>query len=158
MLSPTHFLFAVAIAYLLRLPRLPAGLGGIMVDLDILLQGDFPLMHRGLVHTPLFAAIAVVVLYLVVDKPNAFGFGAGMLAHLFTDLITPVGISLLFPLPYSFSLNLVTYNSVVGNLGIMAWSGLVILLYKSETFQDWVQRVFRINLKLSKKAGRTWHG
>jgi inner membrane protein len=147
MLAPTHFMFALAIAYLLRLPKLPAAIGGIIPDLDVLLQWDFPLMHRGIVHTPLMLAISIVILYLVTDRTTTFAFGAGFLAHLLTDLVTPAGILLLYPLPVFFSLNLVPYNNLAANLGIILWSLGAILLYRSGGFHDWVQRVFSVRLE-----------
>ena len=155
MLSPTHFMVALALAYLLKLPKLPTALAGIIPDIDIVLQSDFPLMHRGIVHTPIMMVIAVVLLYLVVDKKTAAGFGVGFTAHLLTDLITPAGIMLLYPLPLFFTLNLTTYNNVAANLGIILWSGGAILLYRSKAFQDWVRRV--TGLTLEKTQRRTYH-
>jgi inner membrane protein len=152
MLGPTHIFFALAIAYILRLPRIPAAVGGILADIDVMLQYDFPLVHRGLLHTPFFMAVSVVFLYLIVDKPTTFAFGAGYLSHLLMDLITPVGIPLLYPLPLFFTLNLALYNNVIANLGIIAWSLLAILIYRSQTFQDWIRRVFNVNLDISKEA------
>ena len=152
MLTPTHFMFALAIAYLLRLPKLPAAIGGIIPDLDVMLQWDFPLVHRGIVHTPLMLAISVVVLYLVVDKPSTFAFGAGFMSHLLTDIITPAGILLFYPLSIYFTLNLAPYNSIYANLGISLWSIGAILLYRSPGFRDWVRRVFSVDLGLSREA------
>ena len=68
------------------------------------------------------------------------------------DLITPAGILLLYPLGMYFTLNLTPYNNAVANLGIISWSLLAILLYRSKGFQEWVQRVFRINLDISGEA------
>lgn len=152
MLGPTHILFALAIAYILRLPRVPAAVGGILADIDVILQYDFPLIHRGIMHTPFFMAVTVVFLYLIVEKPTTFAFGAGYLSHLLMDMITPVGIPLLYPIPLFFTLNLAVYNNVIANLGIIAWSLLAILIYRSQNFQDWVRRVFNVNLDISKEA------
>jgi inner membrane protein len=151
MLAPTHLLFALTFAYLLRLPKIPASIAGVIPDLDVLLQGDFPLMHRGLVHSPFFLLIIVVFLYLVTDRPTTFAAGAGFLSHLLLDLMTPAGVLLLYPLGIYFTLNLAPYNNVAANLGIMGWSLGAILLYRSERFQDWTRRVFRIDLE---KPGR----
>jgi inner membrane protein len=152
MLGPTHLLFALAIAYLLRLPKIPAAIGGVIPDLDIILQGDFPLMHRGIVHTPLILAISMVLLYLAIEGPAVFAYGTGFLSHLLLDVITPFGILLLYPLPVYFSLNLAVYNNVFANLGIIALSLGAILLYRSKGFQDWVKRVWKIDLELSREA------
>jgi inner membrane protein len=154
MLAPTHLFFALAIAYLLRLPRMPAAIAGVIPDLDILLQDDFPLMHRGIVHTPFFLLVGIVLLYLVADKPTTFAFGAGFLSHLLLDVITPAGILLLYPIPVFYTLNLAPYNNILANLGIIAASLGAILLYKSEGFQDWINRVFSMRLE-PYKGGRT---
>ena len=146
MLTPTHMFFALAIACILRLPRLPAAIGGVIVDLDILLQSDFPLEHRGIVHTPLFLAMSVVLLYLVTSRPTAFAFGAGFLSHLLLDVMTPAGILLLYPLPTYFTLNLAPYNNIPANLGIILASIGVMLLYGSDGFRSWARRVFGVEL------------
>jgi inner membrane protein len=147
MLDPTHLFFALALAYILKLPRIPMAIGGVIPDLDILLNYGFPLVHRGIIHTPFFLAVCVVFLYLVMDSPATFAFGAGFLSHLLLDVITPTGIPLLYPLPVYFTLNLASYSNILANLGIIAWSLAAILLYRSDGFQGWVQRVFRIDLE-----------
>jgi inner membrane protein len=152
MIGPTHLFFALALAYILRLPKVPAAIGGIIPDLDVLLQGDFPLMHRGLVHTPLIMAISMVMLYLVFQPPIAFSFGMGFLSHLFLDIANPTGIMLFYPLPAFFTLNLAVYNNVAANLGIMAWSLAAILACRSEAFQGWIGRVFGAGLEIPAEA------
>jgi membrane-bound metal-dependent hydrolase YbcI (DUF457 family) len=152
MLAPTHFMFALAIAYILRLPKLPAGIAGIIPDLDVVMQWDFPLNHRGIVHTPFFLLLSVVLLYLITDKPTTFAFGSGFLAHLLTDIITPSGILLLFPLPVYFTLNIVPYNNAAANIGIILFSVGTIMLYRSRGFNEWVHRVFDVNLALPREA------
>ena len=154
MLSPTHLFFALAIAYLLRLPKMPAAIAGVIPDIDMLLQYDFPLEHRGIIHTPFFLLVCVVFLYLVMDKPTTFAFGAGFLSHLLLDLITPVGILLLYPLPIYYTLNLAPYNNIAANLGIILASLGAIYLYRSPGFHDWVKRVFRVNLRPMKREHR----
>jgi inner membrane protein len=156
MLSPTHLFFALAIAYLLRLPKLPAAIAGVIPDIDVLLQYDFPLEHRGIIHTPFFLIVCVVFLYLIADKPTTFAFGAGFLSHLLLDLITPVGILLLYPLPIYYTLNLAPYNNIAANLGIILASLGAILLYKSPGFRDWVRRVFGVSLEKGRR--KTFHG
>lgn len=153
MLSPTHLIFALAIAYLLRLPKLPTAIGGVITDLDVLLQSDFPLQHRGIVHTPLMLAICVVLLYLITNKGTAFGFGAGFLSHLLLDLITPAGILLLYPLPVFFTLNLAPYNNIAANLGIILASLGAIYLHQSRGFRSWVKRVFGVSLQPPDRPG-----
>lgn len=152
MLAPTHLFFALALAYLLRFPKIPAAIGGVIPDLDVLLQGEYPLMHRGLVHSPLFMLICIVILYLIIEPPAVFAFGAGFLSHLLLDIATPAGILLLYPLPVFFTLNLAVYSNILANLGIIAWSLAAILLYRSEAFQGWIHRVFRVSLEAPGEA------
>ena len=154
MLTPTHLMFALAIAYLLRLPRLPTAIGGVITDLDVLLQSDFPLQHRGIIHTPLFLAICVVLLYLITDKGTTFGFGSGFLSHLLLDVITPAGILLLYPLPVFFTLNLAPYNNIAANLGIILASLGAIALHQSRWFRSWVNRVFGVSLEPDDGGGK----
>ncbi len=152
MLGPTHLLFALALAYILRLPRIPMAIGGIIPDLDLLLQYGFPFVHRGIIHTPFFLTVCVVFLYLVVDNSTTFAFGAGFLSHLLLDIITPSGIPLLYPLPVYYTLNLAVYNNIFANMGIIAFSLAAILLYRSEGFQGWAHRAFSVNLEAPKEA------
>ena len=126
---------------------------GVIPDLDVLLDFGFPLVHRGIIHTPFFLLVCVVFLYLVTESPVTFAFGAGFLSHLLLDVITPSGILLLYPLPVYYTLNLALYNNVLANLGIIAFSLAAVMLYRSGGFQDWVQRVFRITLELPREAG-----
>ncbi len=157
MLAPTHLFFALAIAYILRMPKLPAAIGGVIPDLDILLQYEFPLQHRGIIHTPFFLLVCVVFLYLITDKPTTFSFGTGFLSHLLLDVITPAGILLLYPLPVFFTLNLAPYNNIAANLGIIMASFAAILIYQSQGFQEWVQRVFGISLEALRNTGGGMH-
>lgn len=152
MLAPTHFFFALALAYIFRLPRIPAAIGGIIPDLDILLNYGFPLMHRGIVHTPFFLAVCVVFLYLVTEGSTTFAFGAGFLSHLLLDIITPSGIVLLYPLSLFYTLNLAAYNNIFANLGIITLSLAAILLYRSDGFQGWVHRAFGVSLEAPGEA------
>ncbi len=147
MLGPTHLMFALALAYIFKLPRVPAAIGGLIPDLDIVLQYGFPFMHRGIVHTPFFLVVCVVFLYLIVESPVTFAFGTGFLSHLLMDIITPSGIPMLYPLPVYYTLNLAAYNNIFANLGIIAFSLAAIMLYRSERFQDWVRRAFGITLE-----------
>jgi inner membrane protein len=152
MLAPTHLFFALTLAYILRLPRIPAAIGGVIPDLDLLLQFGFPLTHRGIVHTPFFLAVCIVFLYLLVDSSTTFAFGAGFLSHLLLDIINPSGILLFYPLPVYYTLNLAPYNNIVANLGIIILSLVAILLYRSEGFQGWARRAFGVNLEVPREA------
>ena len=76
--------------------------------------------HRGIIHTPIFCALIVGLLYFLhtkfapcwIAKINYeefpwmlyinIGIGIGYISHLFLDLLTPQGIMLLFPISTSY--------------------------------------------------------
>lgn len=92
--------------------------------------------HRGVTHTLGFALFVGAVLggigWVVGGQPNeftdstlgVFGFGVGTLAicsHLLGDVITPAGITLLWPLSgKNFSLYWTRADNMVANYGLLA--------------------------------------
>lgn len=147
MLGPTHLFFALSLAYVLRFPLLPAIIGGIIADLDYVLDFGFPFMHRGIIHTPLILAVSVIVLYLATNRADvSLSFGVGFLSHFFLDIINPTGILMLYPLATFYSLNLAHYNNIAANLGIIIWSCFMILMLKSKYFQERIQNIFNVEL------------
>jgi len=150
MLGVTHFFFALSLACVLRFPLLPAVIGGIIADLDYVLDYGFPFMHRGVVHTPLILVVSVVLLYLATKRTDvSLSFGVGFLSHLFLDIINPTGILLFYPLANFYSLNLVHYSNVFANIGMIVWSCLFILMLKSKYFQDKIYNIFNVRLEES---------
>jgi inner membrane protein len=151
MMAPTHFMFALALAYVLRLPRVPTAIAGIIPDIDFVLHYGFPFMHRGIIHTPLIMLTIMLALYAVTRNiPLTAGFGVGFLGHMLTDLITPTGIMFFYPWPYFMSFNLAYYDSVFANLGIITLSLSAILLYNSKWFRNQVSTRFDINLGVNR--------
>jgi membrane-bound metal-dependent hydrolase YbcI (DUF457 family) len=145
MMGPTHLFFAVSLAHVLKFPLLPAAIGGIIADLDYVLEFGFPLVHRGVVHTPLILVVSVVLIYLATKRTDvSLSFGIGFLSHLFLDLINPMGILILYPLANYYSLNLVHYDNVAANLGMIVWSCLMILMVRSEYFKDKIHKIFNV--------------
>lgn len=94
----THALVGYALgAALFRAPR--AGLvGGVVADLDFLFPASWgsPLVHRGITHTALAAALAVGVA-AAHHRSTAGGVGVGYVTHLLIDATTPKGIPLAYP-------------------------------------------------------------
>lgn len=147
MLSVTHFFFAITVAFVLKFPVLPAGAVSLLVDMDYFLDYDFPFMHRGIVHTPIFLAMSIVILYLVTRRWDfTLSIGAGVLTHLFLDMINPMGILLLFPQVNFYSLNLIHYNNIIANVVMVLWSIAFILLLKSRWFQKKMHDGFNLNM------------
>jgi len=150
-MTPTHLMFALAMAYIFRLPRIPTAIAGIIPDIDFVLHYGFPLMHRGIVHTPLFMLICIgIILVATKSRPITAGFGVGFLAHLLTDIITPTGVMFFYPWPYFVTFNLAYYNSVFANVGIIVLSLSAILLYNSGWFRNQVSSRFDINLGVNR--------
>lgn len=134
MLIPTHMFFAVALAYILKLPRIPALIGGFLLDLDVIfyLTGlGFPFIHRGITHTAIFIITVSAIIYLVSRKrDHSCSFALGAFSHLSLDMITG-GVMLLYPLGIFFEYSLVSYNNIFANVGICLLSAVVFLLYYS---------------------------
>jgi membrane-bound metal-dependent hydrolase YbcI (DUF457 family) len=148
MIGPTHFFFALSLAYVLRFPLLPAAIGGIIVDLDYFLDYGFPFMHRGIIHTPVILAVSVILIYLATKRTDvSLSFGLGFLSHLFLDVINPTGILLLYPVATFYSLNLAYYDSILANLGIIAWSCLFILMLGSGYFRERLCSIFGVRME-----------
>jgi len=124
--------FAVALAYILKLPRIPALIGGFLLDLDVVfyLTGlGFPFIHRGIVHTAIFIIIVSAITYIVFRKrDHTCSFALGAFSHLPLDIITG-GVLLLYPLGIFFEYSLVSYNNLFANAGICLLSAAVFLLY-----------------------------
>jgi hypothetical protein len=116
MLAQTHFFFALALGYVLKLPAKMIVIAGVIPDADVIFTSmgtGFPLVHRGFLHTPLILGVILIALYLATKNPAiCAGFGAGFLSHLFID-----------------TLNLATYSNVIANYGIIAWSVAFILIF-----------------------------
>ncbi len=129
MIAITHVLFGLAIAYVLRLPVAWAMIGAVLPDIDILIDASFPFVHRGIVHTPVAAGTAALVLGLATgDRDPAAALGTGYLSHLFLDTFTYSGIMWLYPVATHLSLELVGYDDVAVNLGIMVLAAAVPVL------------------------------
>lgn len=101
-------------------------------DCDHRLPG---LSHRGPTHSLLFAALVggvfaflgtqvepVFAVAVPADlSMSAFGFLLGfgsVLAHLLADVITPMGVTFLWPHPHRSSLNVVTSKNPAWNVGL----------------------------------------
>jgi membrane-bound metal-dependent hydrolase YbcI (DUF457 family) len=133
MLFQTHFFFALALAYILKLPAAVTAIAGVLPDIDTVFTAmgtGFPFIHRGFFHTPIILGIMLIGIYLLTKRADiCAGFGVGFLSHLFIDTFNPTGIMWLYPFTTTFfSLNLATYSNVIANYGIIAWSLAFILL------------------------------
>lgn len=131
MLDITHLLFAFTLLWISNFPLVLGLIASILPDLDASFHFMFPFVHRGIMHTPLFMIAGILVIYaLSGSKKSSFAFGLGYSSHLVLDTFTYSGIMWLFPLQETFSLQLLTANSFVGNLGISIFSIIVVIVWK----------------------------
>jgi membrane-bound metal-dependent hydrolase YbcI (DUF457 family) len=139
MLTPTHMLVALALAHIFKLPKLPAFLAALALDLDVILALTglgFPFVHRGIIHTPLFIIALTVIWYYYGKKSGknpktGLSVGLGGISHIGLDLFTAGGVPLLFPIAAYIVIPAVNYANIVANAGIMVVSLLIIQLYYS---------------------------
>ncbi|MFB6076819.1 MAG: metal-dependent hydrolase [Candidatus Nanohaloarchaea archaeon] len=84
MIALTHLVFGLAVTRLMALPVVWGMIGAVFPDVDLLLNFAFPFTHRGILHTPLAAGFATVLL-LSATRRNGPGaaLGLGYLSHLF---------------------------------------------------------------------------
>lgn len=143
MIALTHLLFALTLAYILRLPVVYAMIGGVLPEADVLLHAEEPFVQQGMLHTPLFALFAGTALYLALGRREpAYALGVGMLANLYLDTLTNTGVMWLFPVTdTSILLGLANALNPFANLGIILLSVLTATgwRYRSEV-TVWTRR------------------
>lgn len=103
--------------------------GAVLPDVDLLFAPawEFPFVHRGLTHTPLFGAL-VVAGVLVAGPLRWAGPGAalGYLSHLLVDTLTASGVVWLYPLSTASYAVDASVHSV--ERGAVVWMLLVVVL------------------------------
>ncbi|MDY6765958.1 MAG: metal-dependent hydrolase [Candidatus Nanohaloarchaea archaeon] len=126
MIGTTHLLFAFALVYLLGLPVVYGMVGGVLPDIDLLMEAGFPFTHRGIVHTPIAASAVAAALFLATGKqrPPA-SLLIGYLSHLFLDTFTYSGVHWFYPVRSPISFELAGYADPATNLGIILFSLLL---------------------------------
>ncbi|WP_049920897.1 metal-dependent hydrolase [Halopiger djelfimassiliensis] len=103
---------------------------GIAPDADFWFPAawGWPLVHRGLTHTPLFALLLVVGAYAISrDRTAALAVGLAISSHLAIDSLSPAGIAWLFPLEASAGPGLPVHGPAATaalwlvSIGVLAW-------------------------------------
>lgn len=109
-------------------PPMAGVLGAMTPDVDLLFAADwgFPLVHRGITHTPALLAVVALLLAVVVSRPAGGAFGIGALSHLLVDSATPAGVMWLYPASgWTLALDLPIHGTVGTTL---LWSGALVVL------------------------------
>lgn len=131
MISFTHLVFALAVAYVLDLRIVTAIVFAMVPDIDIMFDFIYPFVHRGISHSLLAAGVLAGLVYVYTeDKKSAESAFIGYISALGLDLLTYSGLPLLFPLSKDFSLGLTSAYSLTANFGIITLSISAILIKK----------------------------
>ncbi|MFB6203601.1 MAG: metal-dependent hydrolase [Candidatus Nanohaloarchaea archaeon] len=124
MISVTHLIFGLAVAYILDRRVATAMIFSVAPDFDITFSFMYPFTHRGITHTFLAAGVFTLLTYVYTeDRVSAESCALGYLSHLGLDLLTLSGMHLLFPFQGSFSLGMSSAYSLKANTAIIALSG-----------------------------------
>ena len=129
----------LAVAYLTRYSPWWGFLGGILPDIDgvfLLLGTEFPLVHRGLTHTPIFLAGLLIGLWILGAWQGILhGVGIGYTLHLIFDTLSGWGVMWFFPLetvPVHIDWGVNRFVNLVF-LVLIAWSLAALMLPKDRT-------------------------
>lgn len=128
-----HLSFAMALAYLLRLPMPVAMFASVLPDLDALFSLGFPLSHRGVMHSFLAALVLAAGCYaLLDDRDSMLSFLLGYESHLFLDTFTPYGVMWLYPVEAYVSWKMAYASSLSVNAAVIVFSMLVMYGWRME--------------------------
>ncbi len=126
MLRKTHALFAMAVAFFLRLTPsqvIASAFFGIVSDMDHTLG----LRHRGFTHSLLFALLSFIIASALFPNLALPAF-VGITTHIFADMLNPEGVELLYPNKKNYRIAKFRFDSKLGNGIIVALSALLVLL------------------------------
>ncbi len=140
MISLTHLLFGLSIAYVMDKRLVTASVFAVFPDVDILFDFVYPFVHRGIVHSLLSASVFTGLVYVYTqDRISADSCFIGYLSALALDSLTYSGIPLLFPLSKNFSLSLTSAYSLRVNFAVITLSTSFMIVKKhSEVFKPFL--------------------
>lgn len=108
--------------------------GALVADVDLVFPASvgWPVVHRGITHTLLVAAVATVAV-LSYRRTAGGAVGVGYASHLLVDSTTPKGVPVLYPLvEHHVYLDLpTTAHSLV--LTVVLWAGCVLVLRRARS-------------------------
>ena len=134
MISLTHLLFGLSLAYVLDKRLVTASVFAIVPDFDITFNFLYPFTHRGITHSFLAAGVFTLLVYVYTeDQVSAESCFLGYSSALCLDLLTSSGVPLFFPFLDGFSLGVASAYSIEWNSAIIAFS-LILMLAKKHGF------------------------
>jgi len=131
----SHLLFAISISEVLGLNTVIVAIFSVIPDIDFMIG----LTHRGLTHSLTIIGIIVLISFMgykIFGKKkynqvkNYHSIVIGLLAHLVLDILTFMGVQLLFPFGKFYSYNFFNSYDVESNLFVVFVS-LVVLINKN---------------------------
>jgi len=123
----THAIIGLAISEALLLSPLLVVIGAVIPDLDYIIG----IPHRGITHSLIFVILPVLAMLKLKGKRAALALFLGISSHLILDSVNPMGVPLLYPFEEYYSFNLIAWDSVVGNLGLIILAAIIILNKKN---------------------------
>lgn len=140
MISLTHFIFGLSIAYVLNKRLVTASTFALVPDFDITFNFLYPFVHRGIMHSLLAAVVFSGLVYTYTeDRLSGESAFLGYISHLALDTLTSSGVPLVFPLSNTFSVSLIYASSLEFNSAIIAFSiGLMILSKHQKVFRTFL--------------------
>lgn len=144
MISLTHFLFGLSLAYMLEKRLITSSGFALVPDFDLSLDFLYPFTSDGIMHSFLAAGIATALVYIYAEDfesaQSCFIGYAG--AGLGLDLLTNSGVPLFFPFFENFKLSFTSAYSLPANLTIIIASLVLIMLKKHEIVSiDFLKKV-----------------
>lgn len=131
MISATHVIFGLALAYVLDKRLVTATVFSVVPDFDSLFDFIYPFVHRGVMHSILAALFFTALIYIYTrDRESAESTAIGYSSHLGIDLLTFSGVPLFFPLYSNFALGVAGYASLPANTAIITLSISLMILKK----------------------------
>lgn len=131
MISATHVVFGLAIAYVLDKRLVTATVFSVIPDFDALFDFIYPFVHRGVMHSITAVLFFSVLAYVYSrDRESAESTAIGYSSHLAIDLLTFSGVPLFFPFYSNFALGLTGYSSLPANTAIITLSISLMFLKK----------------------------
>jgi len=123
-ISLTHFVFGLSLAYILDKRLVTASAFALVPDLDISFDFLYPFTQGGIMHSLLAAVVFTFLVYVYtedrISAESCFlgytGSGIGL------DLLTSSGIPVFFPLLEDISFSIADPNSLAPNLAFITFS------------------------------------